>query len=368
MHKWLIMDRIELDKKLLKSSATFCPIPFSTLIFNPDGTVGTCRELGTDHIVGDITKEDLKDIWNGPAIVKLRKEILSGNIKTCEHHQKAKSCNKLNETQALIEKLIDANPITQNKILRISPDFNGLCNLKCPMCNIWKLPNGRYDEIQFWPKLQNEIIPYLIEIDPLAGEPFVQNDLYRLMDIVIDKNPEVVWKFTTNGHWHLSEKIKSYLSKINIKFISISLDSVDPDNYKKVRTGHFDVVVKNIDNLLSFKNEQQKQGNSFELYINFTVYRDNWKEVPKIIEFANERKIKYFAQYLILPEELSLLTLTQDEKLEILQFYMKNLKDVEILSCHRILRALVNSCDYQIKSKYLNFFDVITGKKFSRLF
>ena len=128
----------------------FCSAPFSTLIINADGKVGCCREKGTEHVVGDAFTQTIEEIWNGEAIKAWRREFLTGNIETCKKEQHDMSCNLFKHNLEVLP-YIEFDEVQNGPVLRLSPDFNGRCNLKCPMCIVWKKPNGKYDLIpNFW--------------------------------------------------------------------------------------------------------------------------------------------------------------------------------------------------------------------------
>ena len=85
-----------MSKKLDKDNLPewFCPVPFSSLIFNPEGIVGSCREKGSYHEVGNINDSSWQEIWNGDRLKSWRKEFLTGNITTCSKEIDDSSCQK----------------------------------------------------------------------------------------------------------------------------------------------------------------------------------------------------------------------------------------------------------------------------------
>ena len=78
-----------------------CPIPFTTLIFNPDGQVGCCRERTNHDTIGNIKDQNWQKIWNGEEIRKWRREFLSGGPTRCDEHMKTRLCN-LNDYNRLL--------------------------------------------------------------------------------------------------------------------------------------------------------------------------------------------------------------------------------------------------------------------------
>ncbi|MBU2652438.1 MAG: SPASM domain-containing protein [Bacteroidetes bacterium] len=67
----------------LKRDRKICPEPFKTLSVNFNGAVSVCCvdwSFGT--VVGDVTKEKIGDIWNGPRLHEFRMKHLQGDRRT----------------------------------------------------------------------------------------------------------------------------------------------------------------------------------------------------------------------------------------------------------------------------------------------
>ncbi|HCM38487.1 MAG: hypothetical protein A2070_03745 [Bdellovibrionales bacterium GWC1_52_8] len=342
---------------LPKDSKTFCPVPFSTLIFNPDGKVGVCREKGSDHFIGDITKQALEEIWNSPRMQDWRREFLEGNIRTCADDMRQKSCHCLASNRDLLAE-VDIS-LTPRRLLRFSPDFNGHCNLGCGICHVREKPNGLYDRLKLWPMMEEKIFPQLRQMDPLSGEPFIQKDLYRLIDRMAELNPGCEWRFTTNGHWRLSPYIQAQLDRIQIGFISISIDSLSAEKYASIRKGRLERVLKTVDELLEYRKDRIRRGlGDFKLIVNCTIFRENWRELPALIEFPLQKGILPFVQVLYRPEEFSVLTLSEAERIGVLEYCFKNLSPQQFPYSHRLIRALAESLPSGFRDKFTQLFQV----------
>jgi MoaA/NifB/PqqE/SkfB family radical SAM enzyme len=65
----------------------FCSLPWTTTYIAFDGTVRACCFTDSITVLGDLTKENFKDIWNGEHYRRIRWEILNGiipeNCKSC---------------------------------------------------------------------------------------------------------------------------------------------------------------------------------------------------------------------------------------------------------------------------------------------
>ncbi len=331
----------------------FCIIPFINLIFNPNGDVGVCRQKGTRHIVGNIKNQSIENIWNSDYLQQWRAEFLSGNIKICEEEIKRDACHLGLENYTSFSK-VDFATFQKNQILKFTSNFNGQCNLKCKMCDIWKQQNGLYDEINFWQYAKKNFFPFIKEIEMLSGEPFIQKDTYRLIEIINRVNPDCLWSITTNGHWQLNERIKNQLNKIVFKNLIISIDSLKPEKYAKIRPpGKLKTVIKNLDSLIEY-NEERKNLNLSDLNItiHFLVMNENIGELKDFIDFANDKNIKLTINTIVEPSNLSPLNLGRNEKIKIIKELL-SLPNTYIKRLMRVILPLVDSLDKTEKAHYL---------------
>ena len=203
--------------------------------------------------------------------------------------------------------------------------LNGRCNLQCVMCEVWKQPNGLYDQSDFWKKGPTEIFPFLKEMDVLGGEPFVQADTYRLIDEIAAVNPLCSWAFVTNGSYKFTDTIRSRLDKIPIRWMQVSVDSLDPKTYSEVRVkGDLTRTLSTIEQLLRYRRKREFEGRGFRILASICVQKLNWKEVHRFLDYFLERRIEPILQFLYDPFELSLLSLSAAEKEEVCAFFMSN--------------------------------------------
>lgn len=343
---------------------SFCPVPFSTLILNPNGLVGCCREKGNEHAIGNIKESTIEEIWNGDKVRSWRREFLTGDIVTCKEEIRHNSCHRLNNYQDLIHH-IDINEVVSTPILRLTPDFNGKCNLKCPFCDVWQLPNGLYDDLPgFWEHLSDHILPFVIQIDCLAGEPFIQKDFYKLLELSSKKNSKCTWEVTTNGQWKLTDKIKEQLNKVEFRIISVSLDSVDKNSYAKIRApGELDKVLATVSELQNYAAERENKGEPFQLLINFAIQRENVYQIVDMFNFCSDRGLDIFIQYVYFPSELSPSTLSDDERRKILHFYFTKLDSEQLVLARRVILALIDTFSQEEKKKLFSIYQVQTNNK-----
>ncbi len=333
----------------------FCPVPFTTLFPTKNGSIGCCRNKWHHH-VGNIEEQSLREIWNGEEIRKWRREFLTGDIRICKQEMKERSCH--------LQYQKNLNHITQNlhyaevmdsSARRLSLSLNGKCNLKCIMCLVWTGQNGKYDTTQFWEEGEKYIFPHLHEIDMLSGEPFVQRDTYRLIDIMSKVNPECAWTFTTNAHWIFNKTIEKYLNKIKIKLMVISIDSLKVETFAKIRRGgKLQTVLRNVKKIEQYNRDKILNGkNPFEISMNFVIQKANWKELKELIEFADNIGAYPSPMFLHGPDKtLSLLSCSEIQKLDILEWYFDNLDPRQLLISKQIMIAIIESLSPLERGQY----------------
>lgn len=321
----------------------FCIVPFSNLILNPNGDVGVCRQKGTKHVVGNILEDSLEDIWNGEYLKKWRHEFLTGDINICKKEIQNDACHLSPDNYTLFPE-IELSEKQEKSFLKLTANFNGLCNLKCTMCDIWMMQNGLYDEIGFWERAETDFFPYIKEVELLSGEPFIQKDTYRLIDAISKVNPDVLWSFTTNAHWKLTKPIKESLNKIKIKNIICSVDSLDPETYSEIRReGKLEVVLQAIDDLRAYEKERLEGGFSpLYLSLHFLVMKNNWHELPEVVNFVEEKGMRLTVNNCYEPKELSLWDYPPEEEFE-------------------VARRLWTKCDERQRKRLMRFFLSVAG-------
>ena len=322
---------------------TFCIMPFVNIILEPTGSVGLCRHKGTEFSLGNIKENTISEILNGEKARKWRREFIEGKPQICKVELKHRKCNLCPE----LNKMLPHTPIeeTPEKYIRLTANFNGFCNLECQMCHIWKMPNGLYDEINFWQPAKLDVFPFLKEIDMLSGEPFLQKDTYRLIDEVTSVNNDCLWTFTTNAHWKLNSKIKNSLDKINIKNIILSVDSLIPNTYAKIRkNGNLSIVLDNIQKLREYEQERLKNGlSALNMHLHFLTQPDNWKELQSIIDYCIKNNIHPFISFCYEPYQHSLESQDQSVREGILDFYLSTMDYSAILFSMRVIKPLIDS-------------------------
>ena len=164
------------------------------------------------------------------------------------------------------------------------------CNLRCSHCYLDTnaLTNQSVSELST--QEGYKLIDQMSELNPnlllilTGGEPLLRKDIYDLSSYASQKGMMVV--LGTNGNM-IDDDIAKKLKESGVTGIGISLDSVVPERHDKFRgiPGAWDDTLNGIEAC-------RRQGIEFQ--IQTTVTKENFNEIPNIIEFSYNLGAKVF--------------------------------------------------------------------------
>ncbi|MHA1273711.1 MAG: radical SAM protein [Promethearchaeota archaeon] len=164
------------------------------------------------------------------------------------------------------------------------------CNMTCPMCpnsymNDNEKGNMSYEDFikimkQFplikWVKLQG------------LGEIFLNPDIIKMIRYL--KNRDVIVGFADNCTL-FKQKLINTLLDLKVDFINFSLDTLNPQLFKKIRgVNLFKIVKNNIEKFAETRNNNPKFKHT-KLFINMVLNNENFHELPDMVDFAYKIKI-----------------------------------------------------------------------------
>lgn len=294
---------------------TSCYAPFKSIYFGHHGRLLVCC-YNRQYILGEYPNETIKNIWFGEKANTLRNSLVkydfSNGCKGCLAHLLGENFD------ASKSKQYDTQKTNSNGYPSVMEfELDNLCNLECIMCNgdfsslIRANRENRepllnpYDDT-FIEQLR-EFIPHLEEVKFYGGEPFLIEIYYKIWDLIIELNPNVRISVQTNATI-LNNRVKNILNKSNFH-INISLDSLNKETYESIRVNaKFDRVLDNVEWFINYC----KGKNTF-VGISTCAMKNNWKEIPEIINFCNERNISVYFHTVFYPLELAIRTLNVKE-------------------------------------------------------
>ncbi|SMF47398.1 radical SAM protein [Pseudobacteriovorax antillogorgiicola] len=259
------------------SEENFCHAPFNQMMLSPTGQLHPCcYHFG--YRIGQHS-DSFEQVWNGPKIRKLRREFLAGNPRICRSRIANLKCH---ENFARYQGQSQLSEIQESPPKRLDLRLNGMCNLKCVMCDVWQQPNGLYNESFLWQEGPQKIFPFLSEIEVLGGEPFIQADTFRLIQEIRSVNEQCRFSFVTNSQFKNWIRVRKSLEGIPIDKIHISVDACSKTTYEAIRKGgDFELLLQNLENFKSLRDQK-----GFDITASMCVLQTNVHELEAFYDFC----------------------------------------------------------------------------------
>lgn len=294
----------------------FCYLPYNSLTFSFGGKVYVCS-YNRDVILGEYPQNSIKEIWEGPKAVKLRRHMSHNDLEYgCRHCKFFFDKGKFSNIRPLVfDKYYKHTNADFPRVFEF--ELDNKCNLECQMCNGEvsssirrnrdKLPalTSPYDD-NFVKQLE-PYIPTLQEAKFYGGEPFMIPTYYKIWEKIKELNPSLELFLITNGsHWN--KNIERLVNELNFD-IAISIDANDKATVEKIRKNVvYETLIQNIKNFSQVCRSKDKY-----LSLSFTIQKDNWMFLKDHIELCNSVDAYAYISYLENPKEFSILELTRKE-------------------------------------------------------
>jgi len=249
--------------------------------------------------------EDLLKNWNSVAIQEVRKSVIDGSYKYC-NHKICPSLSSLINTGVVAPVFLERSAFEHTFNIKTVDDvknFQGLpeeilfgfdrsCNLKCPSCRADLVANDDVDsddhkrKLILLKKIEESFAPSLKKIMITgSGDPFYSK-IYRDYLINFDEslypNLDCI-QVITNGVL-LNEKMwNSLQSKKYIKVVEISIDAGTKDTYENITrlNGDWDKLIENIKFLST-------QSSIIHMTFSMVVSQHNYKEMLQMYNIISD--------------------------------------------------------------------------------
>jgi MoaA/NifB/PqqE/SkfB family radical SAM enzyme len=336
--------------------------PFTGLATREDGAVKVCCR---SHPIGFIQDQSLEEIWNGDNMKRIRKQVLTGyRPPECEpcfslEDQGVESLRLRHVNGTIPEARIKLYPMAVNKmnddytmpfeIPTMEIKLNNLCNLKCRMCNPtdstswndWQEVEEFYDKENnfisenvrklnlikkpyldkfednpnWWDSFE-KLLPYFRRVEFAGGEPLMDPQHYRILDMLKPYGKDIEIKYATNGTTFGikgGRNVHEYWPYFRSVAVNISIDGIGTV-YDYIRgNGNWDEVVQNIQEFKKIPNVSRIVGA-------VAVQVSNVLTLDKMIEcFLDELDIVFYTNMVKYPSQLSIQVLPKYLKLLAIQ-------------------------------------------------
>ena len=275
--------------------ATFCPRPYDTVLIDKMGSCYLCVCTSwLPQSAGNLHIQPLEDIVNSKMAKQLQDSIADGSYRYCNNKQCSYLLNGDHSELTTSGKLLRwpaGMPDKQIKNIRLAIDDS--CNLSCPSCRTHRI--FERDKFQLRKKytLADKIIEYVSSQSHTInlhvgsdGDPFASL-IYRYFIKSVKNFPNVRFTIQTNGLLikKMHQRHRAMFKKLDV--LNISIDGATKATYEKLRRGgSFDKIIENLE---SAKILKQQHGFKFNLH--FVVQRDNWQEIPSMVDLAHRYNV-----------------------------------------------------------------------------
>lgn len=333
--------------------------PFTGLATREDGAVKICcRSLP----IGWIQEQSLEEIWNNDKMREVRRQVQNGErpdvCKPCFdlEDQGVESLRQRHINGVIPEARINLYPNAVTKLTNsysmpfefptMEIKLNNLCNLKCRMCNPldstnWKdwdavvpfykkennylVPTidklvdtpgkyiGPFDDSDNWWTSFEKLIPHFKRVEFAGGEPLMDPNHYKILDMLKPYGKNIEIKYATNGTTLGISKgrtIHDYWPHFRSVAVNVSLDGIGAV-YDYIRTNSsFEQVENNIKEIQTIPNVSRVVGA-------FTAQAGNILQAAECIDyFINKMGIVFYSHRVSYPSVLSAQVLPKELKQE----------------------------------------------------
>ncbi|MDP7465540.1 MAG: radical SAM protein [Candidatus Marinimicrobia bacterium] len=204
------------------------------------------------------------------------------------------------------------------------------CNLKCITCPREYLFGDQMDKghmnFEKLKKIVDEAYPYIDSIGLTGlGETLLFNDLLNAVNYIKRKSKGIIVSCSINAHLKNSVDIVNQLVD-KIDTIQISMDGLG-DIYDEIRVGgNFTFFQANLKRIVELTYDSET-----DILLNVVLLKENYHQMSKMIEFANNLKIKYISMV-----PINLVSITDEDisyyKLFFSEEFQKELENAKILA------------------------------------
>lgn len=170
---------------------------------------------------------------------------------------------------------------------RVAIEPTNSCNLKCRLCPTWQYQNRErgFMKLDDFKTIINDNSDIFKRINMIfAGEPLLNQDVFKMVKYAEDKNIEVL--LSTNTTLFSDEKIKELFDS-NLSYLIVCLDGATKKTHEQYRQGsNFEQVKEDIQKICQYKKE--KGFKKPYIILQFLVMKQNEHEIQDVIKLAKD--------------------------------------------------------------------------------
>lgn len=241
--------------KDILTNPTFCPVPWTGLMYNFDGKVKNCIRSVEELPIGNICDEPIQDIVQGTENIQRQTNIVNytpvASCQTCYDLERGKQNLDMISDRIFYIRELKKTPASTYKpgnfdLQTIDVRWTNLCNFACVYCgpkfsSRWSSELGIYSQTPTDEQLENfkQYIfsnAYKLKHVYLAGgEPLLMKQNLELLELLLDVNPDVNLRINTNLS-STDTKIFETVCKFRNVHWTVSVETIE-EEFEYIRFG-----------------------------------------------------------------------------------------------------------------------------------
>lgn len=247
-------------KDFSKKSKVFCMIPWIHMHILPDSRVISCCTSDFNQELGYLNKQNLKQIWNGKRIRKMRMNMLnelpSEECSRCYEWEmnggwslRTEINDKFSNQYDLVHETKKGGYLKYFIMRYIDIRFSNICNFRCRTCDSYLSSSWQGDEGKLLEgkhvfsmlrlnkdagNLDKYLDKFLNEAEEFyfaGGEPLISSEHYEILDELLSlkrKNVRLVYNTNFSILNYKDKKVLDYWSKFENVSVAASFDAFGP--------------------------------------------------------------------------------------------------------------------------------------------
>lgn len=276
----------------------FCHIPFTYLSTGWKGAAHVCScPAWVPFPVGNVLSAESADaVWNSDAAAEVRRSILDGDFSYCSRTlcsfitaQKLPRKDEIEDPT--FRRYIDNHlTVLAEPPAVVELNYDATCNLACPSCRT-EIVTAKADEQDAYARATDRVILPLLKGAKGAyicggGEAFASKHFRTILAGLNRREyPNLRLHLITNGLLVTPQRWKDFpeLAEM-IGAMSVSIDAAKAETYEKLRRpGKWATLMSN----LEFIAGMRRAGKIPQLWINFVVQKENYREMIDFVELGS---------------------------------------------------------------------------------
>ena len=241
-----------------------------------------CADPYAKRVLGDARTSSIEQIWNGPTIAELRKDMNAAASEFCGDCPLKRPLEPGEEPTI---RGLDAGRHPGRMFIECTAACNISCFQACcaPETGITKTRQAGMLDVELFKKVIDEVGPTLGRIDFFNyGEAFLHKRAIEMCAYVKTTYPHIYLYTSTNGT-ALSEEQARQLVHTGIDEVTFSIDGARPESYVQYRQrSKFDVAIRN---LRAMADEKHKSGRDLP-QLNWRYILFKWNDSDEEMNLA----------------------------------------------------------------------------------